>query len=185
MTDTIKAAKTPVLSVQNFVDTPETTTDALRASPTTRNQSEQSDTWAKLVRFVCLCSADQSAPTLSVVHQQLFLINPGAPRLLPASPQHVSLCLHTLISLVSVQNVPRTVISESMCPSVPSFIFPSLCHKSQRSSWNQGEKLGDQSRPTPEQTDWANGPAAFSSPQIISGARECSQSSHDDNAKAC
>lgn len=132
----------------------------------------------------CMWSADQSAQTLSVVHQQLLLINPGDPGLLAASPQHVSLCLHTLISLVSVQNVPRTVISESMCPSVSSFIFPSLCHKSQRSSWNRWEKLGDQSRPTPEQTDWANGPAAFSSPQIISGARECSQSSHDVNAKA-
>lgn len=35
-----------------------------------------------------------------------------------------------------------------MCPSIPS-----LSHKSQRSSWNQGEKLGDQSGPAPEQTD--------------------------------
>lgn len=67
-------------------------------------------------------SGDQSAQTLSVVHQQLFLINPGDPGLLAASPQHVLLCLHTLISLVSVQNVPRTGISESMRPSVPSFI---------------------------------------------------------------
>lgn len=85
----------------------------------------------------CMWSADQSTQTLSVVHQQLFLINPGDPSLLAASPQHVLLCLHTLISLVSVQNVPRTVISESVCPSVPSFIFPSLRHKSQRSSWNR------------------------------------------------
>lgn len=152
-----------------------------------------SDSFTKHQQFVptaqhewsCMQTADQTALTLSVVHQHLFLINPGDPGLLAASPQHFQLCLHTLISLVSVQNVPRMVISPSMCLSVPSFIFPSLCHKSQRSSWNRWEKLGDQSRPTPEQTDWANGPAAFSSPQIISGARECSQSGPGVNAKAC
>lgn len=136
------------------------------------------------LQLICMGSADQITQTLSVVHQQVFLINPRDPSLLVAYPQHVSLCLHTLISLVRVQNVPRTVISESVCLSVPSFIFPSLHHKSQRSSWNRWEKLRDQSRPAPEQTDWANGPAAFSSPQIIGGARECSQSSRDVNAKA-
>lgn len=39
------------------------------------------------------------------------LINPGDPGLLASSPQHSPLCLHTLISLVSVQ---RTGISQSV-----------------------------------------------------------------------
>lgn len=116
---------------------------------------------------------------------QLFPINPGDPGLLAASPQHVSLCLHTLISFVSVQECPE---DGDLCINVPLspilYPPPSLSHKSQRSSWNRWGKLEDQRRPTPEQTGRANGPAAFSSPQIISGARECSQSSRDVNAKA-
>ncbi|TNN58913.1 hypothetical protein EYF80_030826 [Liparis tanakae] len=75
-------------------------------------------------RSVGTGSADQSGRTPSVVRRQLLLINPGDPGLLAASPQHVPPCLHTLISFVSVQNVPRTVISESMRPPVPSFILP-------------------------------------------------------------
>lgn len=129
--------KTPDLSLKNFIDPPETTTNPLKASPPATIGRNRAPNEPSCSQFVCMWSADQRAQTPSVVHQQLFLINPGDPGLLATSPQLVLLCLHTLISSVSVQNVPRMVISESVCPSVPSFIFSSLCHKSQRSSWNR------------------------------------------------
>lgn len=153
------------------------TTDLLRAFSNTHNKPSFSP-------FSWMWCEHQRVHTPSVVHQQLVLINPGDLSLLAGGSQRVSLCLHTLISLVSVQNVLRMASSESACPTVPSFIFLSICHKSQSFCWNQWEKLEDQSQPSPEQTDWANGPAAFSSRQSISRVRECSQSSHDGNTKA-
>lgn len=104
MTGTIRAALAPDLSVKNFTDLQQMTSKTLQP-PTTRQNRAMNE--PSCSQFVCMWSADQRAKTPSVVHQQLFLINPGDPGLLAASPQHVLLCLHTLISLVSVQNVPR------------------------------------------------------------------------------
>lgn len=109
---------------------------------------------------------------------RVWSISTNQPRR-PGAALHTARCVYTRWL---VRWVYRGWGSLNQC--VSSFIFPSLPHKRRRSSWNQPEKLGDQSRPTPEQTGWANGPAAFSSPQIRSRARECSQSGHDVNAKA-